>query len=49
LSLPHPLEAFELVQGAIEGAFQGRFVAEQAIQLKDFGVASPGPRAFGGS
>ena len=22
LSLPHPLEAFELVQGAIEGAFQ---------------------------
>jgi hypothetical protein len=28
LAEAHTLKAFELSQGAIEGAFQGRFVAE---------------------
>jgi len=31
---PHPLEAFELVQGAIEVPFEVRFVTEQVIELR---------------
>ena len=31
LTEPHPLNAFELAQGAIETPFQARLVAEQVI------------------
>ena len=28
LAPPHPMETFELAQGAIKGAFNARFIAE---------------------
>ncbi len=30
---PHSLKTFELAQGAIEGAFEARFVAKQTVEL----------------
>ena len=36
----HPLNPFELAQGAIKVPFEARFVAEEVIQLRAFVFAS---------
>ena len=34
LTQPHPLDTFELAQGAVKVPLQARFVAEQVIELR---------------